>query len=118
MSYFKIGDVDFSPWVKTLKISKAANYSAQANAAGDTVVDYINTKHVIEVGFIYVDDDTMAAVQAAIDPFNVKISFLNPQTKALEENMNCIIPDDEVEYYTVQVGKVLFKEFTLTFNEL
>lgn len=52
MAYFKIGDVDFSLYVNSLKVSKTANYSAQTNAAGDTVVDYINSKRTIEVGII------------------------------------------------------------------
>ncbi|WP_299043897.1 hypothetical protein [uncultured Campylobacter sp.] len=44
MTYFKIGDVDFSMYVNELKVKKQHNYIAQTNAAGDSVVDYINSK--------------------------------------------------------------------------
>lgn len=118
MAYFKINGVDYSMYVNELKVSKAANYNAQTNAAGDTVVDYINHKREIEVGIIPLNDTVMANLQAAIDGFNVSISFLNPQTKVLEENVNCIIPSNEVEYYTIQGAKVMFNAMSLTFIEL
>ncbi|MGM9543612.1 MAG: hypothetical protein ACI3T9_01380 [Romboutsia timonensis] len=118
MAYFKIGDTDYSKYVNELKIKKASNYNSQTNAAGDTVVDYINSKRSIEVGIIPLDDTAMAQLQTDIDSFNVSISFRNPKTNQLEENVNCIIPEDEVEYYTIQVNKVMYKAFTLKFTEL
>lgn len=118
MAYFKINDVDYSMYVNALKVSTDTNYNAQTNAAGDTVVDYINQKREIEVGIIPLNDTVMAQLQAAIEAFNVNISFLNPKTKALEENVNVIIPSNEVEYYTIQVDKVSFDALTLTFTEL
>lgn len=118
MSYFKIGDIDFSMYVNELNIDKEANYNAQTNAAGNTVVDYINSKRTIEVGIIPLDSAAMVALQAAIDAFNVSISFLNPVTGLLEENVNCIIPESGVEYYTIQADKVLFNAFSLEFIEL
>ena len=118
MAYFMIGDKDYSPYVKGLKITKAANYSAQMNAAGDTVVDYINSKRTIAVEFIYVNDEVMSQIQSDIDQFAVSLSFRNPQTNALESGVSCIIPKSEIEYYTIQVGKVLYREFELEFTEL
>lgn len=118
MAYFKIGNTDYSKYVNELKIEKTANYNAQMNASGDTVVDYINHKRTIEVGIIPLDAEAMKNLQTAIDAFSVSISFLNPQTGALEENVACIIPDSEVEYYTIQVNKVLFNAFSLKFTEL
>lgn len=118
MAYFKIGNVDFSHCVSSLKITKNANYTSQTNAAGNTVVDYINTKRTIEVGIIALDDAAMAQLQTAIDAFNVSLSFRNPKTNALETGVNCIIPNDKVDYYTIQTGKVLFRAMTLTFTEL
>ena len=118
MAYFKIGDNDYSMYVNELNVSKEANYNAQMNAAGDTVVDYINHKRVIEVGIIPLSDDVMAQLQTDLDAFNVSISFRNPQTNLLEEGVNCIIPESNVEYYTIQAGKVLYNEFQLEFTEL
>lgn len=118
MTYFKIGENDYSMYVNALKIVTDANYSAQNNAAGNTVVDYINEKRTIEVGIIPLNDNVMAQLKADIKAFNVLISFLNPDTKELEEGVNCIIPSNEVEYYTIQVEKVLFDALTLKFIEL
>ena len=118
MAYFKIGDNDYSHCVKGLKINKAANYSAQMNAAGDTVVDFINHKRTIAVEFIYINDEIMAQLQADIDEFAVSLSFRNPKTNALEEGVVCIIPETEVDYYTIQPGKTLYREFELEFTEL
>ena len=117
MEYFKIGDIDFSMYVNSLKIKKAINYNAQTNAAGNTVVDYINSKREIEVGIIPLNDAAMLRLQLALAAFNVSISFRNPQTNTLE-TINCIIPDTEADFYTIQVGKVLYNAATLTFTEL
>lgn len=118
MSYFKIDGVDYSKYVNQLRINKSNVYNAQTNAAGNTVVDYINSKREIEVGIIPLDAAAMSQLQTAIDAFNVSISFRNPKTNALEEGVNCIIPDDGVEYYTIQTNKVMYNGFTLKFIEL
>lgn len=118
MAYFKIGNTDFSPFVNSLKVTNAHTYNSQTNAAGDTVVDYINTKRTIEVGIIPLTDTNMATLLAAVNAFSVTISFRNPQTNQLEEGVSCIIPDNDVEYYTIQADKVMYEALTLTFTEL
>lgn len=118
MAYFKIGATDYSMYVSELNVTKTSNYNAQTNAAGDTIVDYINSKRTIEVRIIPLDDETMSALQTDIDAFNVSISFRNPKTNTLEENVNCIIPENEIEYYTIQANKVMYNAFTLNFIEL
>jgi hypothetical protein len=118
VSYFKIDGVDYSKYVNQLRINKSNIYNSQTNAAGNTVVDYINSKREIEVGIIPLDAAAMAALQTAIDDFNVSISFRNPKSSVLEEGVNCIIPDDGVEYYTIQDNKVMYNAFTLKFIEL
>jgi hypothetical protein len=118
MNYFKIGDTDYSMYVNKLKVNKESRYNSQTNAAGNTVVDYINAKRTIEVGIVPLDSAAMIALQKDIDAFNVSISFRNPITGALEENVNCIIPSNSVEYYTIQINKVMFNAFTLNIIEL
>ncbi len=118
MAYFKIGDIDFSTYVNELSISKEANYNSQTNAAGNTVVDYVNAKRTIEVGIIPLNDSVMLALQSAINNFAVSVSFRNPETNALEENVSCIIPSNGVSYYTIQANKVMYKAFTLKIIEL
>lgn len=118
VTYFKIDGADFSAYVNELKVSKSSNYTAQTNAAGDTVVDYINQKRTIEVGIIPLAGAQMAQIQAAIEPFNVVISYLDPKTQALVEDVNCIVPINEVDYYTIQTGKVMLNGCNLKFIEL
>lgn len=117
MEYFKIDGVDFSKYVKNLNITKNAVYNAQTNAAGNTVVDYINSKREIEVGIIPLNDTSMAELLTAVQNFEVYISFRNPVTNEIDM-AHCIIPDSNVEYYTIQVNKVMYNELTLTFVEL
>lgn len=117
MAYLKINNIDFSMYVNELAVSDTASYNAQTNAAGNTVVDFINRKRVIRVGIIPLTAQAMADLQAAINAFNVSITFLNPNTKALD-TINCIIPASNVEYYTIQADKVLFDAFSLEFIEL
>lgn len=118
MTYFKIDGVDFSMYVNELTIDTEVNYNAQTNAAGNTVVDYINRKRSFKVGIIPLKSDTMKTILAAIDKFSVSISFLNPRTNELEENVNCIIPKSSVEYYTIQANKTMYEALSLTFTEL
>lgn len=118
MTYFKIGENDYSAYTSELKVAKNANYNAQTNAAGNTVVDLISQKHTITVGIISVDDTVMAQLKNDIDNFSVSISFRNPNTNTLTTGMVCIIPDNEVEYYTIQINKVKYKAVNLKFIEL
>ncbi len=118
MAYFKIGSNDYSSYTSGLKITRNTNYNAQTNAAGDTVVDYINQKRKIEVEIIALDETIANRLKADIDAFDVRISFRNPKTKALETNVECIIPSNAVDYYTIQADKVMLNKMTLTFTEL
>lgn len=105
-------------YVNELAIQNNHQYNAQTNARGNTVVDYINKKRSITVGIIPVDNEKMLTLQEQIKNFNSLISFRNPETGELEENVNCILPDTEIEYYTIQNDKVRFNGFKLTFTEL
>ena len=117
MAYFMINNNDYSAYCNALNVKKEVVYNVQTNAAGDSVVDYINAKREIEVGIIPINDTIMAQLQADLDLFNVSISFRNPKTNALE-SVDVIIPETEIEYYTIQTKKVMYNEFKLTFIEL
>ena len=82
------------------------------------VVDYINAKRSITVGIIPLDNEAMLNLQGQIKQFNLPISFRNPETGLVEENVNTILPESQIEYYTIQTNKVRFNEFSLTFTEL
>lgn len=117
MSYLKINDTDYSMFVNLLRVSRNAKYNSQTNAAGNTVVDYINTKRIIEVGLIPLNDTVMAQLLKDIEGFNVSITYREPKTNELE-TANCIVPTERIEYYTIQANKVMYQALVLTFNEL
>lgn len=118
MAYFKVGNTDFSNIVSGLKVTKSQKYNSQTNAAGNTVVDLINRKRTIEVEIIPLKEAEAQALLNAVEEFNVSISYREPTTGSLVEGVNCIISSNDVEYYTIQSNKVLFKEITLKFTEL
>lgn len=118
MAYFKINGTDYSKYVSGLKVGKTAIYKSATNAAGNTVVKLINIKRTLTVTIIPLDDVAMAALQKDIGSFKVSISYRDPDTNELAENVNCIIPVNEVEYYTIQADKVMYKAFLLTITEL
>lgn len=118
MAYFKIDDTDFSMYVNALKVAREHTYKGMTNASGNTLVKYVNTKRIIEVGIIPLDDASMKALQEAINAFKVSVSFRDPLTNALEENVVCMIPTNSVEYYTIRADKVSYKAFTLQMKEL
>lgn len=117
MAYFKINGNDYSMYVNKLKVAKEHIYKGMTNAAGNLLVKYVNTKRIIEVGIIPLDDATMKLLQTDINKFQVNISYLDPATGELAENVACIIPHNSVEYYTVRAGNTSFKAFSLEFKE-
>lgn len=118
MSYFKINGIDFSAYVSGLEVKKKAIYNTQTNAAGNTVVDYVNSKREIDVEIIPLNDVDMLKLLTAIGSIGVSISFRNPHTNLVEENVNCIIPNSDIKFYTIQTNKVMYEKLKLKFTEL
>jgi hypothetical protein len=117
MEYLKINNTDYSNIVNELTVARSVNYSAQTNAAGNTVVDYINFKRKISVGFIPLNDAKMKQLLTDVNAFNVSLHFRNPDTNEIE-TANCIVTNAEISFYTIQVGNVLYKPFSIDFVEL
>lgn len=117
MAYLAVNGVDYSHLVNSLAVTSEANYNAQTNAAGNTVVDYINTKRAVEVGFIPLSDAECSSLFSNMQDIAVTLSFLDPKSGEMTEAA-CLCPSDSVEYYTIRADKVSFKAFTLKFTEL
>ena len=116
MAYLLINNKDYSAYVNELKVNTEANYNAQTNAAGNSVVEYINEKITLDVGFIPMTDNDL--IKLANDAsFHCSITFRNPLTNDLK-TIDCILASKELEYYTIQAGKVMYKAFTFSFAEL
>ena len=121
-NYFMIGDdINYSNYVSELKVHEIRHYTEQTNAAGNKVVDYINSKREIEVTFIPMSGDEALVLFDDMggynNGFNVPIKFFNPKTNEIA-TANCILPDTNIEYYTIRTDKTILKAFTLRFIEL
>lgn len=116
--YFKINGTDYSRYVNKLTVATEHFYKSMETAAGNTLVKYINTKRSLEVGIIPLNGDAMTQFMQDINDFQVTVSFRDPVTNEVTENINCIIPQHLVEYYTIQAGNVQFKAFSLQIREL
>lgn len=116
--FFKINDHDYSMYVNKLMIGTEHNYKSMNTAAGNTLVKYVNSKRTIEVGIIPLDDVAMMNFMNDVNKFQVSISYRDPETNTMVENLKCIIPTNLVEYHTIQVGNVKYKAFSLQIKEL
>ena len=110
--------MDFSHIVNALKVGKQQNFKSMTTAAGNTIVKPINSKYVIEAGFIPLTVDEMKSLQAQIGKLTLSISFLEPATDTIK-TINCILANTIIEYYTIQQGgEILYKPFSLQFTQL
>lgn len=117
MEIFKIYDYDFSHYVSSLKISTKTNYNAQTNAAGNTVVDKINDKRIVEVGIIPLNEADANFLLQLVAGFQLNIWVRNPADGSTMW-LQTIITDSDIEYYTIRSDKQMLKAFNLKFTEL
>ena len=118
MSYFfKINGIDFSMYVNKLIVGTEHNYTAKTSAYGFDQIAYKYSKRVLEVGIVPLDDATMLNLLREINKFQVSISYRNPETNEIVEGLPCIIPNNLIEYYTIQAGNVKYKAFSLQIKE-
>ena len=121
MAYFKINGTDYSMYVNKLLIDTKHKYTARENASGNLMVKYVTKKRNVSVGIIPLDAEALKALTAELSEggaaFTKQITFLNPETNALE-TIKCIIPIHSIEYYTIQAGNVMTKAFSFTCEEL
>lgn len=116
MAYFKINGTDFSHYVNKLKIGLQHKYSSTDTASGKVSAKYRDSSYIVEVGIIPLDADAMKSLQTYISQFALQISFLDPTTEELKD-IDCILTNSTVDYYTIQEGNTKFKAFSLTFTE-
>lgn len=117
MAYFKINNIDFSMYVNDLKIATNHIYKEMTTAAGNTLVKYVTSKRVLSVGIIPLDANAAKSFLTEVGKFNVNITFLNPKKNELE-TIAAIIPQEAVEYYTINANGTKLKAFTINIQEL
>lgn len=117
MAYFKIDNHDYSTYVNKLIIDTKHKYTARENASGNLMVKYITKKRNVNVGIIPLDATTLKNLMSDLNRFQVDVTFLNPETNALE-TIHAIIPVNSIEYYTIRADKTMVKAFNFTCEEL
>ena len=119
MSYLSINGVDMSDLVKSLKVGyeTLVSESSGRNANGDTVLDIINQKTKLQVGFRPMNDSEMAKLLNAVDEYIVSVSYRDSKTNS-NKTITCYTGTPEPEYYCILNNKVFYKEMNLNFIEL
>lgn len=119
MSYFfKINNNDYSMYVNKLQVATEHFYQHKSSAGGADRITYKYKRRTIEVGIIPLNDAAMKNFLADVDQFRVSVSFRDPSTNRITEDMTCIIPSHIVDYYTIQVGNVKYQAFTVVLKEV
>lgn len=116
--YFAINGTDYSKYVNRLVVAKEHFYKGATSPKGVGKVKYQYSKRTIEVGIIPLDAVVMAKLLNEIDNFEVSISYRDPKTNIMIENLPCIIPNNLVEYYTIQGNNVKYRAFSIQIKEL
>ena len=123
MAYLKVNNQDFSHIVSGLKVGKETLVSDESgrNAAGNTVIDVINTKYKVYVTLRHTFSEEMDAFLNAIRNYVVEVEFLNPFTSEFDTN-TAYTGTPEPEYYTIQTSstatKIIYKPMSINFIEL
>lgn len=118
MAFLKINGNDYSKYINTFSISTEHVYRGGTLSNGKDWAVYKRTKHTFTVGIIPLESSVMAQLQADISGFNCTVSYRDPKTEKLVENAECIIPINDVEYYTIRADKVSYKAVLLVIKEL
>ena len=119
MAFFKINGNDYSMYVNRLTVAHQHNAVTREAATGLLLVKRKSTTRLLEVGIIPLDAAAMVRLQNDINKPNLTVSFINPATNELVENMKCMIPTNLVEYYTINAANgTKFRAFTLSIQEI
>ena len=108
---------DFSGLVSGLKVGyeTLVSDSSGRNAAGDTVLDIINTKRKLYVTLTYTTTQQMQEFLEAIAPYQVTVQYLDPKTNTLKY-VSAYTGTPEPEFYNVKLG--IYKPMNINFIEL
>lgn len=119
MTYLKINGTDVSNLVKSLKVgyeTLVADNSGR-NAAGNTVLDIVNKKVKLYVGFRPMDDVDMKKLLGTFADYVIPVSYLDSKTNTIK-TITCYTGTPEPEYYWVLNDQVLYKAMELNFIEM
>ena len=118
VTYLMINNHDYSAITSGFKINNNFTHNVQQNAVGDMVVDVINEKKEFEITIIPLNSTQMQSLLTDIGNFNIKLRYLSPYNNSLTLDIDCIVPQASIEYYTIRQGNTSFKAFTFKAIEL
>ena len=119
MTYLKINGTDVSHLVSSLKIgyeTLVADNSGR-NAAGDTVLDIVNRKVKVYVGFKAMTDAEMKNLLATFEDYVIPVSYRDSKTNKIK-TITCYTGTPEPEYYWIWDDQVIYKPMELNFIEM
>lgn len=118
MEYFKINGHDYSKYVYNLGVETQHIYNGGTKTNGQDWAVLKYTRVVLTVGIIPLDEDIMAQLQEDLAKFSVNVSYRDPKTNALKENVKCIIPVYHTDYYNLAGRGKMYKGFLFTVKQL
>jgi hypothetical protein len=119
MNYLSINGTDVSYLVNSLKVgyeTLVADNSGR-NAAGNTVLDVVNKKVKLYVGFRPMSDADMKKLLATFEDYVIPVSYRDSKTNTIK-TITCYTGTPEPEYYWILNDQVLYKAMELNFIEM
>lgn len=119
MTFFKIGNTDFSEKIQEIKIDYETLLSEDSgrNASGNNVVDVINHKWKINLVFVPMTAAEMQSLFTAIQNYVVTVYFINPKTQTLT-SISAYHSTPSPDYLTIKGNNILYKGLALNFIEM
>lgn len=133
ITYLKIGDLDVSNYVTSLKLSyEAVVANEKINARGQRIMDFLADKVNLACSFKSLPRDAMRDLLEAIKSHVVSVTFLDSQPHYTESEegpperlskyyrtIEASVSNPEPEYYWIHSeSDILYAPLQLTFTEL
>lgn len=119
MTFFKIGNTDYSDKIQEIKIDYETLLSEDSgrNAAGDNVVDIINHKWKINLVFCPMTATEMRSLFTAIQNYVVTVHFISPKNQTLT-SISAYHSTPGPEYLLLKGNSIFYKGLSLNFIEM
>lgn len=115
----KIGSLDVTQWLQSFDVEYEVLLSDKSgrNARGNNRVEIVNRKDKLLCAFNPMPAQQAKQLLAAIEPYVVNVTYLNPKTGS-EKSIRAYISTPTVGYLRLAPGQTFMKEFTLNFIEM
>lgn len=118
MQFLMINGHDYSQYVNELSVDTHHVYKGGTRSNGREWATLQYTRSMLTVGIVPLDDDVMKRLQEDLSKFSITVSFRDPKTNALKNNVKCIVPTYHAEYYNLAGKGRMYKGFKFIIKEL